>query len=106
MGSRNGGMRKGWMKRCGTPICAGPGVASENVGFARVGAPSGRLGGGGAALFSARFTRPETAAWMGGTPAVSAPERPVPPVVRVPAPPDEGAFGFGFRFGVDVGVGV
>src|SRR3954447_25752000 len=97
-------MRKWSMKKFGTPICAGPGVASENVGLAGVGAPSGRLGGAGAGLWGAGSTRPAPDAWLSAPPAVFAPERPV----RVPR--DAGAFGFGLlivgvRFGRGVGVG-
>src|SRR5690242_9100633 len=97
-------MRKWSMKKFGTPICAGPGVASEKVGFAGVGAPLACCGGGGAAFFCAGLTRPEPDAWLSALPAVPEPELPV----RVAG--DDGAFGFAcppeLGFGLAVGVGV
>src|SRR5690349_16688107 len=104
------------MKKFGTPICAGPGVASKNVGLAGVGTPLACCGGGGAAFLSAGFTRPEPDAWLSAPPAVLAPEDPVWPV---PLPVFEGAFGFvwppelglgvldgvGFGFGFGLGFG-
>jgi len=59
MGSRKGGIRNWSMKKFGTPIGAGPGVASEKVGFSGVGTPPapvgplGRAGGRGLDLGAA-----------------------------------------------------
>src|SRR3954453_9788031 len=99
------------MEKFGPAVRAGPGVASENVGLDGVGDPSGCCGGGGAAFFSAGFTRPEPGAWLSALPTVFAPERPVFPA-RVPALPEDGALGFvlppepGLGLGLVVGVGL
>src|SRR4051794_19591356 len=43
------------MKKFGTPMAAGPGIASESVGFANVGVPSGAWGAFGLACLVARL---------------------------------------------------
>src|SRR3954447_18360852 len=53
MDSRNGGMRNLSMKKFGTPMRAGPGVASAKVGFVRADAPVEVVSFGAGTLTSA-----------------------------------------------------
>ena len=46
MGRRKGGIRNFSMKKFGTPIGAGPGIATDSVGFVVVGTPCGVRSGG------------------------------------------------------------